>query len=54
MNNIKNYIKQLWGLEIFTSLIKFQREDGYKKRYKDPIEITDKNVESVDFDIYDF
>ena len=54
MNNIRNYIEKLWGLEIFTSLVKFQREDGYKKRYKDPIEITDENIESVDFDNYDF
>ena len=54
MKEIKNYIEKLWSLEIFTSLVKFQREDGYKKRYKDPIEITDENIESVDFSNYDF
>lgn len=54
MKDIRNYIEKLWDLEIFTSLIKFQREDGYKKRYKDPTDITEDTIGSLDFGIYDF
>jgi len=54
MKDIREYLEKLWNLEIFTSLIKFDREDGYKKRYSNPIEITDGNIESVDLGNYDF
>jgi len=54
MKNIRGYLEKLWDLDIFTSLIKFNGEIGYKKRYSNPIDITNENIKSVDFDTYDF
>jgi hypothetical protein len=54
MEDIRNYIEKLWNLEIFTSLIKFDYEEGYKKRYSNPTEITKGNINFIDFGIYDF
>jgi hypothetical protein len=54
VKDIKDYIEKLWNLEIFTSLAKFDWEEGYKKRYSNLTEVTNDNLNSIDFGIYDF
>ena len=54
MKNIRDYMEKLWGLKISTSLIKFDKEVGYKKWYSNPIEVTNGIIEFIDFKDYDF
>lgn len=54
MKNIKPYIEKLLSLGIVPSVLKFKKEDGYKKLYKDPIKIKANNLHSTNFDNYDF